>query len=110
MAKVYMISKRCNISLSRKLHFSDAPCTRMDRYRALQDGSLRVVRGSGVRSFVVLGVCGVGQVISLSNDIDSTVASRFKHVQAVGPSQAVIRPAFFHARKWKKDYGGRHGA
>ena len=44
-------------------------------------------------------LCGTGclwevrQVVSLSNDFDSTVASRFKQLQAVGLSQAVNRHA-----------------
>ena len=35
----------------------------------------------------------MGQVISLSNDTDSIVASKFKQVLVVGPSQVVERHA-----------------
>ena len=49
--------------------------------------------GSGVRGSVVLGGGEVGQVIRLSDDIDSIVASKFKQVLSDGPSQAVERHA-----------------
>ena len=64
-----MSNERCNISLSlpQIACFGGMPCKRVGRYRAPQPRlvALRVACGSGVRGFVVLGVCGKW-VISLS--------------------------------------------
>ena len=97
-AKVCMIDGCCDVSFSADAFFVGMPCTRVDRYRAsplplpiplpspppsppTPSNGMRVARGSGVRGFVVPGGAGSGsQLSSLSNDTESTVASRFKQV------------------------------
>ena len=63
---------------------------------------MRVACGSGVRGFVVLG---------LSNDIDSTVASRFKQVvgSQVFPGSGTLRSSPASRTQLKKYYMGHCG-